>query len=148
MEIEDIIEPKKKRRNLFADLMIKLEGSDLKMTPLRGFVSLFLLAFFLIIIFELTSGESRRKEIPSVFGRIILFSLVLGAFGAYIGSIIKKKNDENIDAVYVHGINEKKVICENCAKMKKDDGLYNCECGGLFKTADKLNWAENDKQQE
>ncbi len=163
MEIEEIIEPKKKKTNLFFDLMLKLEGVDLKMTPLRGFVSLFLLSFFLIMLLELTQGESsgrghaparpnhkevKFKDIPSRLGRYLLFSLMIGAMGAYVGSIIKKKNDENIDTVFVHGINEKKVICENCVKIKKDDGLYNCECGGLFVPADKLNWTEKDKPQE
>lgn len=163
MDIEEIIKPKKEKRNLFVDSLYAFENLHLKMTPFKWFIYSFIIMFFFIMLLELTFGESsgRRhapvrpnhkevkfKDIPSRLDRYALISLIVGAMMAYVGSFIKKQNDENPENGLIDIVKEKKVICDNCVKMKKDDGLYNCECGGLFVTADKLNWAEKDKQQE
>ncbi len=163
MKIEEIIEPKKKKWDLSTDLIYKFEDMRKRMTPFKWFIYSSIFFFFFIMILELSFGEShggghapvrpnhtevKFKDIPSRLDRYALISLIIGAMMAYISYFTKKRDDENPDNGLIDIVKEKKVICNNCIKMKKDDGIYNCECGGLFVTADKLDWAEKDKQPE
>jgi hypothetical protein len=112
--------------------------------PLRSSIilalSFLLLIFFLTKIYGLGSGYKfisvkhepiSWREAVSYLPREMLVCLFMGCFVYYLLNKIPKVEFQ------------KPYVCDICQKIKEYDGKISCECGGIFRDIDEMEWIDN-----
>lgn len=120
----------------------------IKLTIIKISVFIFFFVFIFTMAFELIFGESKgRFYLPQEYSREkITWSDIPGklpeyfTFASVSGILLyilarKFKNYKTSGNTY---------ICQKCNKVKANDGINKCECGGEYIQIDKMKWVEDD----
>ena len=143
------IENTKIRNGIFFRL---ISHSEKDMSPIRLAIVAFLIIFFFELIFELFIGVARPRypygnggldptirfvDVPSRLHYYIFLALPISMLAFYVQYATKKankcKDDKRLD-----------YVCDKCNKLKAEDGILDCKCGGKFVFIDKMKWVNDD----
>ena len=98
-------------------------------------------SIFIIVVFCLSSLfaiPTKRNPAPSGYTWeevleqlpfVVIFSIFLSVLCFFVAKKLKLKE-------------QKTVLCDNCGKVKYDDGKHQCDCGGQFVDIKTMKWVE------
>jgi hypothetical protein len=80
------------------------------------------------------------SELPEYFSRFLITSLLL-ASSVFVITLFNPKS--------FFSISPKSVICNRCHKVKNNDKVIKCDCGGTFESLNLYKWiADNDQNED
>ena len=127
-------------------LPFKLDMSS----PVKGFLYVFISFFIFQIVIEQLFGVSSHSrltpgpphnikigliDIPNRLPTYFKLSLYIG-IAFFLLSLYKRKYGKDKESKRLD------YVCEKCNKLKPNDGIYTCECGGEYTHIDKMKWVE------
>ena len=133
----------------------------IKLTPINSailaFLGFFAFVFIFIMSFELIFGEARGhrwlptprnnvslSDIPQELPFYFFMATTLGIIFAILIFFFEKAEISDKYKGWIHN-NVTTQLCQKCHKVKADNGIYTCDCGGEYILITKMKWVEPEK---